>query len=405
MSPVRTGALSRAMALGAAVALAAACTDAPTAPRQSVAAATRDVTRHDPPAPSGLVSIVAGGQTLTLWPYTGTDFSGTPGDPINAVFTRNASPLQIRAALRRLDGNRSAFGLPVAPPFDCTWHDAIGDEQSAFAEPDAWTGGAVQLACGPYGPLRLHLRLFAEGPFTLGGVHMDLQIPNTTSHQSISWELPEQILAIDMIRTGLLGGPPQLSAPINQAPTYGEIPAVIYNGIPPALRALIGGPPGNVTAPVPIPNDGRARLFDVATAEPVIPDVFTQDLVIQFNQVIPKPFCGGPGDFVLVQGPVTFHGVAAVNGGGTYHRRHSATGELTVTPVNPATGQAIAPPVRASVIEEHRAIIDPAGAVARQFGIQRLFGADGSAQSSLTVELMAGTIGHDDFQRVERCSP
>src|SRR6188474_360402 len=72
---------------------------------------------NDPAAPAGLVTVGA----LTFWPYTGDDFTGAPKDPINAIFTGTAITLQIRAALRRPAGNRSASGLPTIPTFTCTW--------------------------------------------------------------------------------------------------------------------------------------------------------------------------------------------------------------------------------------------------------------------------------------------
>jgi hypothetical protein len=134
---------ARAGAMIAAAAIIAACSDAPptavpsAAVGQARAAAAQDP--NDPAAPAGLVTVGA----LTFWPYTGDDFTGAPKDPINAIFTGQASPLQIRAALRRLDGNRSAFGLPNVPPFNCTWKDAIGDEQTGYGDAEGWTGSAV----------------------------------------------------------------------------------------------------------------------------------------------------------------------------------------------------------------------------------------------------------------------
>ena len=70
--------------------------------------------------PSGLVSVPWQGKHMNFWPYTGNDFTGTPQDPINLVLVGKVDPVQIRAALMALDGDRSAFGLPnvaISVPF------------------------------------------------------------------------------------------------------------------------------------------------------------------------------------------------------------------------------------------------------------------------------------------------
>jgi hypothetical protein len=52
--------------------------------------------------------------SLDFWPYTGTGPDmATEKDPINLIFLGNAHPLDIRAALMSLDGQRSL-------PFNCT---------------------------------------------------------------------------------------------------------------------------------------------------------------------------------------------------------------------------------------------------------------------------------------------
>lgn len=388
---------ARAGAMIAATAAFAACSDAPPTAVPTAVVGQPRVTAaqdpNDPAAPAGLVTVGAS----TFWPYTGDDFTGAPKDPINAIFTGYASPLRIRAALRRLDGNRSAFGLPNVPPFNCTWKEAIGDEQTGFGQAEGWTGSAVQLACGDWS-LRFHLRLFAEGSVTLAGTHMDLNIPGTYEHEVISWELPEQLLMIDMIRSGLLAGAPTLTAQISAAPTFREIRAPVYAGIPAQLKALVG-----ITAGPQIPTDGRARLFNVGTAEPIIADVVQQQFTIQFNQFIPKPFCGGPTDFLFVQGPIVYTGVATVTSGGTYHRESTATADLTAVPVNPLNGQPIGAPLHALATDEHLAEVNSAGVVARAHRLQQLFDGAGVLQASQDDKISAGTFGRDAFTRVVNC--
>ena len=388
---------ARAGAMIAAVAAIAACSDAhPTAAPSAIAGRARVSAiqdQNDPAPPAGLVTV----DGSTFWPYTGENFTGTPQDPINAIFTGYADPLRIRAALRRLDGNRTAFGMPNVAPFNCTWKDAIGDEQTGFGEAEGWTGSAVQLACGDWS-LRFHLRLFAEGSVTLAGTHWDLNVPGTNEHEVISWEVPEQLLAVDMIRSGLLAGAPTLTAQINAAPTFRVIRAPVYAGIPPQLKAIAG-----ITAGPAIPTDGRARLFNIGTEEPIVADVVEQQFTIQFNQFIPKPFCGGPADFLFVQGPIVFTGVARVTPSGTYHRESTATADLTAVPVNPLTGQPIGAPLRGLVTDEHLAEINPAGVSARGHKLQQLFDAGGVLQASQEDKISAGTRGNDDFTRVVNC--
>jgi hypothetical protein len=344
--------------------------------------------------------VTIAGRSLALWPYTGQDFTGRPQDPINAVFYGDAEPLRLRAALRRLDGDRRQFGFPLAPPFNCTWREAIGDEQTGYATADGWTGSAVQLACGPYGPLRFHVRFFREGAFTLAAAHFETVVPGTSEHQVLSWELAERLLTVDMLRAGIVAGPPQPSAVISQAPTFREVPAQIFGGLPPQLRALAGLGPDRG-----IPTDGRASLFRVTKREPIVRDVVVQDTTIVFNQIIPKPFCAGPTDFVRVQGPLRFTAEARVTGGGTYHREHHAEAEFTVTAVNPQNGQPVGPPQRALVTDDHLGSVNPGGEVARAELVQQLFDPAGALQQSLVQRLSAGTRGRDAFERRERCTP
>jgi len=387
----------RAGAVIAAAATIAACSDAhPTAAPSTIASQARGAAAqdpNDPAAPAGLVTV----GTSTFWPYTGENFTGTPQDPINAIFTGYADPLRIRAALRRLDGNRSAFGIPNVPPFNCTWKDAIGGEQANYGEAEGWTGSAIQMACGDWS-LRFHVRLFAKGTVTVAGAHMDLNIPGTNEHEVISWELPQQLLTIDMIRSGLLAGAPGLTGQINAAPTFREIRPLVYAGIPPQLKAIAG-----ITAGPQLPTDGRAAVFNVGTAEPIVPDVVEQQFTIQFNQFIPKPFCGGPTDFLFVQGPIVFTGRAQVTPSGTYHRESSATADLTAVPVNPLTGQPIGAPLHALVTDDHLGQITSAGVSARGHQLQQLFDGAGVLQASQDDKISAGTIGHDDFTRVVNC--
>lgn len=291
------------------------------------------------PAPSGLVTVDLPAGPTTFWPFTGTDFSGTPSDPINLVFIGHADPRDLRAALFALDGDRSAFGLPNTFPFNCTWQDAIGDVETGYVAGGGWVGSAIQLACGAFGPLRFHLRFFAAGSVTLAGVHFETQIPATTTHEVLSWELAEQLVVVDFLRSGVLDPVEPLfpTGPVNPSP-WRAINPLVYNGLPADLRAAIGGPAGDQTDPIPIANDGSATVLNVAATHGTRTGVAVQDFDIQFGQVIPKPFCASsPADFLYVQGPVHLRQINVFTPSGSYVSQFHATGHLELTPVNPLT--------------------------------------------------------------------
>jgi hypothetical protein len=177
-------------------------------------------------APSPLAPITAGGTTMRVFPYLADDLSSAPRDPVNLVFTGQADPRAIRATLMSLDGNRA--GSPFAL-FDCTWNDAVGGLQAAWSEAEGWSGSAIQLECGDYGPVRFHLRFFEAGEVTLGGAHFEFLIPGTSDHQVVSWELAEQLVTYDLARAGVLGAAPGSSGPLNAAPSFRTIPGFLYD--------------------------------------------------------------------------------------------------------------------------------------------------------------------------------
>lgn len=288
-------------------------------------------------APSGTAIATLGDRSFEFWPYTGTNLEGTRQDPVNLIFFGQADPRQIRAALMRLDGNRTAFGFPAAFPFDCTWNDAIGGMQTAYAADAGWIGSAVQLECGPYGPIRFHVRLFRAPGGTIGNAHVDLQIPGTSEHHVISWALAQQLVTVDMVRSGLLGAAPTPTA-MTHSPVYGEIPAPLWNGMPGALRALTGNPPSAV-APAPVFSTGYAMQFELAGSVPVTPGEEVEDFVVEWNQIIPKPFCAaGPGHLIRVEGPVRFQQRSGIDASGNYYMSLHTEGALRITPVTPPPG-------------------------------------------------------------------
>jgi hypothetical protein len=352
------------------------------------------------PTPPNTVTVTLGGQSETIWPYTGNDFSGAASDPINLIFTGTADPRAIRDALLSLDGNRTAFGFPNAFPFNCTWSDAFGDEQTAWAAAEGWQGSAVQLQCGSFSPVRFHLRLFREGSFSVANVHFDLLIPGTADHEVLSWEVPEALVTVDLVRSGFLTAPPLLTEAITPAPAYRTIRTPVFNGIPVALRAAFGLPLANQSAPVPIPSNGRATVLALHHEfEPVQADVRTA-VDLTYNQIIPKPFCStGPLDLVKVEGPVRLNLRVQTNPSGRYARTGSASAVLTVTPVDPL-GQPTGPTVTAGASEVHRGTLTTHRSEAR-FVVLRFI--NGDPPQSLESDLSAGDS--DRFFRTVDCGP
>ena len=309
--------------------------------------------------PDGLVSVAWDAASLTLCPYTGRAYDGDPSDPVNVIFAGETSPLQIRAALLALDGDRTAYGFPDVFPFNAAWSDIVGgDVQTTYSDgTEGWAASAIQLMVGDFGPVRVHLRLFqtaapfGDGVWTIGATHFEVLIPGTADHQVLSWELAEQLVVVDMMRTGLLHptDPMRPSGMINTV-DFRTIPPEIYNALPAELIALIGGPPQPVTDPVPIPSDGIATMFQVATAVEVVAGSSMQNLTITYDQFVPRPFCSdGPGDWLYVTGPVAFSAEVSVSANGSYRYRSQYDGVLTAVPIDIETGEPIGPPFDAQV--------------------------------------------------------
>lgn len=342
--------------------------------------------------PTPIIAAALGERSVEFWPYTGTNFGGAAQDPINLIFFGENDPRQIRAALMSLGGDRSAFGFPAAFPFNCTWSDAIGNVQTAYATDGAWLGSAVQLECGPYGPLRFHMRLFRAGTATLGNVHFELLIPGTTEHEVLSWKLAQDLVTADLARSGLLSRPPASTTALH--PTeFHTIRAAIYNGLPVQLRGAIGGPLANVTADVPIRSSGVAMMFDLGRSVDVVPGDDVESFVVTWNQVVPKPFCSqGPSSYVLVQGPLRLQQRAGIGALGEYKTDFSASGTLQLTPVNPLTSPAtpIEPSYAAEVQEIHTGTLTNTMSKAYMFQLQRELPSEGPYRGTLRSQLHVG---------------
>jgi hypothetical protein len=292
--------------------------------------------------------------------------------------------------------------MPASAPFNCTWGDAIGANQTSYTEEHGWQGSAIQLECGDYEPMRFHVRLFDAGDGAVGNAHFEVIIPGTNQHEVLSWELAEQIVMVDMIRTGLLGAPIGQSAQINPAPTYRTINPLIYNGLPVAFRAAIGGPLGNQAAPVPIPSNGRATIATLASAPEAEQTVDRFAYTLQFNQTIPKPFCAtGPFDYIRVTGPVEFDQHVVVTGSGNYLSHFRARGTLSLTPVNPLTGQVIGETYEARVRANYRNMATDHVTKASNVDVQVMLANDGGPFTGKLVSRLRVGPGAADVASIE----
>jgi hypothetical protein len=379
--------------------------------RQAVDARRSAVSQEGATAPSGLAAVSFGGSSLTVWPYTGESLDGSPADPVNLFFVGNVDPVKIRAALLSLDGNRPPF--PPAYPFNARWSDAIGNVQTNYSEGEGWQGSVIQLQLGVYGPVRVHLRLWrtgapfgSSGTWTVGAVHFDLTIPGTADHQVLAWEVPQQVVLVDMLRSGLLDATTPLgtTAVINQVPNFRTIPPPIYNGLPDALKVGLGLPPGPSPVPVPIPNDGRASILHVTGEAAPQTGHFSDAFSYTYNQIIPKPFCSdGPLDWVRVAGPVTLRRTTDVNEAGHYQYHSHIAGRLTVTPVDVTQN----PPIpaglgfEANVRELQQGSIDPLRSWVMAES-KRILPQDGGSELFMS-RLRVGSRGQDSYGASSHC--
>jgi hypothetical protein len=350
-----------------------------------------------PPAPAGLVTV----GSLDLWPWTGRDLSGTTADPINLIFTGDVDVLSLRAALMSLDGDRTSFGFPSTYPFNCTWGDAHGEMQTTYTSGAGWVGSAVQLECGSYDPIRFHIRLFDAGSEVVGAVHFDLLIPGTPQHQVLGWELPQQLVMVDFLRTGLLSAAPG-AAVLSAAGYVQSIPQPIYNGVPDALKVALGLPPGNTTDPsVPVPNDGVATVLDIASAAAVTPSVVEYSVSAPFDQVIPRPFCSaGPTDFVHVQGPVDITVSTVIDDDGTLSTHNTLDGDLAVTPIDISTGQPSGATFAAQISQVDNAGVGPSGTQVNAITQRKALP---PGVGFLQAHLVTGPNGAARFTASEKC--
>jgi len=346
-------------------------------------------------APTPLATVLISGAEVALWPYT-SDISGAMSDPINLIFAGHADPRSIRAALFALDGNRPPL------PFSCTWRDAVGGEQAAYGADHGWSGSLVQLECGDFEALRFHLRLFPVGGVTLANAHMEVLIPDTHMHEVISWEIAKQLVVVDFVRSGLLAAAPSSTGPIHPSP-FGTIHPAIYTGLGPQLQFLLGGPIGTVTEPVPVYTNGEAAVLILQPHSIGAPGTTTQQLTIQFNQMVPKPYCNTGSDIVHAQGPLNFTQEIRLMESGKLSRRSVVTGELTVASFDLATST-FGPQQSARIHQQADGWFTDRSSRFHARQSQHLQATSG-APDRLNIDLHVGPLGVMRVEHVEKCGP
>jgi hypothetical protein len=360
------------------------------------------------PAPGPLITENLFGVEHTFWPYTDQDYEGTKQDPLNLLFVGNTDPRMLRAALMFLDGDRTPF-FPSGEPFDCTWKDAIGGNQVAYGLPAGWVGNGVQLECGDYGPIRFHVRFFDAGGWTLGNGHFEFLVPGTPDHRVLSWELGEQIAWVDFLRTGLVypGNPvgTPTVVPINEVP-FNYLDAAIFNLLPDDLKFLMTGSTDPAAEPVPIPTSGNATVINVLSSTATPAGMAQQRFTLQFDQTIPKPFCSSsPFDFLYVNGPIDLRQQVHMTPSGNLVSQFHANGKLSLTPVNPITGEPTGPTYKGHVNEHHKNIVTDNVTLVSQLVIQVEIPSKGPNRGRIYFKLNVGPGSADHAVDIERCDP
>jgi hypothetical protein len=163
----------------------------------------------------------------------------------------------------------------------------------------------------------------------------------------------------DLVRSGLLAAetPLQPTGIINAAPEFRSIPPEIYNGLPLELISIVGGPQPPVDSPVALASDGQGTLLHITGAAPVSVGQYAHEVTITYDQLVPRPFCAeGPGDWLLVSGPVDFTVRTEVTADGTFTVAGGYDGVIMAQPIDLTSGDPVpaGDPFTASVSGMHR---------------------------------------------------
>jgi hypothetical protein len=228
-------------------------------------------------------------------------------------------------------------------------------------------------------------------------VHYEILIPGTNMHEVLSWELAQSLVTADLARSGYLGAAPTLSAVITASPYYRAVQAPVAASLSGAQISGLGLSV-NGDGSASIPNDGRAAILTVASAPTATEGTIDSDFVIQFAQVIPKPFCTtGTTGYLFASGPITVHMRSGIVDG-NFESLTTSEGSLTLVEFNPVTRQPVSAPYQ-GVVSEKTSVKLTNGSGWVNFLSTRVETPDaGSTRGSRTELLRAREDGRDDYK-------
>lgn len=194
-----------------------------------------------------------------------------------------------------------------------------------------------------------------------------------------------------------LAQPPSLTNQINAAPYYRAVQAAVAASLAPqqiaALGLLVNG-----DGTASIPNDGRASVLSLASSPAITEGMVDSDFIIQFAQVIPKPFCAaGTTGYLFATGPVTVHMRSGIVDG-NFESTTTSDGTLTLLEFNPNTGQPVSAPYQ-GLVSESTSVTLTNGSGWVDFFSTRVETPDaGTTRGSRTEMLRAREHGLDEYK-------
>jgi hypothetical protein len=144
---------------------------------------------------------------------------------------------------------------------------------------------------------------------------------------------------------------------------------------------------------VGILTDGQAAIVNMTGSPEAEAGSFKRTQTVQFNQVIPKPFCidlAFPA--VQVTGPIEFREHWVLTPSNNYIANFRARGTLNLTPLDPATGET-GSTYRARVDEKHRAMFTDHQNTVSQVQMQVELPPSAPFHGRLRVEFGVGSHG------------
>jgi hypothetical protein len=149
---------------------------------------------------------------------------------------------------------------------------------------------------------------------------------------------------------------------------------------------------------VGIATNGSATVLTVTGNVQPVANVDVEDLVVAYGQTVPKPFCAsGPSSLVRIEGPISLKQRAQLTPGGEYTVNFTATGGVTVTPIDGTTGLPSGAPYRARIVERHAGHLNDVLQSAFSLRQQNELPPTGADRGSLHELLQVGTQGNDHY--------